>query len=135
MHLDPRTLYDENGLLRPIHQLPAEVAACISSIQCDESWIGEGTERKLVGRITKVKFWNKVTAIAKAMEHFDLLAAAGLTITIRSADQAAKMAETEKALEALLKEKEQRWHGSGVVPITPRGRMDEETGHRSGPSQ
>jgi phage terminase small subunit len=117
LHFDPAALFDENGSFRPIHSLPAEVRSCIASVEVREI-IGE--DGACVGRMVKLKFWSKTTAIAKAMDHFALAGGPlGALSAPPPAEQVAKEAETTRQLEALLKEKQGRWHGGNIVPITP----------------
>lgn len=48
-------LYDEKGELIPIHRLPREIAATISSVEVEEQYDGQGENRKFVGVLRKVK--------------------------------------------------------------------------------
>lgn len=65
---DIRQLYTESGHLKPIHELPAEVAAMVSSVETNT--IGE--DHIL---ITKVKLWDKNSALDKLMKHLGAYAA------------------------------------------------------------
>src|SRR5882672_10496905 len=73
LHFDPANLYDANGDMLPVHELPPEVRACIASVESREIFAGEGENRRVSGRMVRIKFWSKTTAIIKAMEHFNLI--------------------------------------------------------------
>lgn len=55
--------YDENGSLKPIHEIPEDVRRAIVAIEVDEiwEWEGSGEDRKRVqiGETKKVKFADK----------------------------------------------------------------------------
>lgn len=69
VHADPRQVFSENGDLLPVKEWPDEVAAMISSIEIEALFDGQGKERKQIGETKKVKFWDKNSAIEKAMKH------------------------------------------------------------------
>lgn len=70
--LDPRQLYQQDGTLRPIQDLPADLAACLSSIEVTEECRGEGEKRELVGMTKKVRFWDKGKALGLLCKHLNL---------------------------------------------------------------
>lgn len=55
---DIRKVFDEHGRLRPIHELPDEIAASVSSIEVVTSRI-PGGEPSEVEHTAKIKFWDK----------------------------------------------------------------------------
>jgi len=55
---DPARLFDENGALLPIRNMPEDVRAAIASIEFDDA-----------GRVKKVKAWDKNSALEKIMRH------------------------------------------------------------------
>lgn len=55
---DIRSVFDENGRLLPVHMLPAEVAASVSSIEVVTSRV-PGGEPADVEHTAKIKFWDK----------------------------------------------------------------------------
>jgi len=61
-YFDPAELYDDDGKLIPIRQLPRHVRAAIASIEHDKD----------TGRVIKIKLWDKNAAIEKAMKHHGL---------------------------------------------------------------
>lgn len=63
-----RDIYDEHGNLRPIHELPEEVAAAISGIEDEDLFEGNGKDRRRIGRVRKVKTWNKNEAIKTLLQ-------------------------------------------------------------------
>lgn len=73
--LDPRGIVGDNGTILNLGQMPAHIAAAIASIEVEEVYEGTGPNRKRVGYTKKVKFWNKVDALDKAMKHLGLFEA------------------------------------------------------------
>lgn len=62
---DPRALFDENGAMKPVHELDDAAAAALAAIEVEELFEGSGESRERVGRLHKVKRWDK----QKALEH------------------------------------------------------------------
>lgn len=60
---DPRRLFDATGQLLPIHELDEEAAAMVSGIEVEALFEGQGEARKLVGRLHKIKRWDKRQAL------------------------------------------------------------------------
>lgn len=69
---DPRQVFDGNGAMLPVRELPAGVARSISSIEVDELFAGAGEEKLLVGHTKKIKFWPKNDAFRMLGEHLKL---------------------------------------------------------------
>lgn len=69
---DVRKLFDENGKMKPIHELDDDIAPAISSIEIDEIWEGLGRDRVQVGETKKVKFWDKPKALELLGKHLAL---------------------------------------------------------------
>lgn len=68
---DVRTLFDENGELKPIYTQAAEQGATISGFEMvmKNATAGDGK----IDRVLKVKLWDKVHALEMAMKHLALL--------------------------------------------------------------
>ncbi len=66
-HADIRQFYDEHGQLKPIHELPDDLAACISSIEVVKKNLtaGDGT----LEYIYRIKLWNKPQALELLGRH------------------------------------------------------------------
>lgn len=73
---DIRKLYDENGNLRPIDQLDDDAAASIAGIEVEELYEyegqGKGRQRVNVGRVRKVKRFEKTKALELLGRHLGL---------------------------------------------------------------
>lgn len=69
---DPRKLVDEEGRIRPLHELEDEVAGSLASIEVFEEFEGRGDQRVKIGETKKVKLWDKNAAIEKAMKHLGM---------------------------------------------------------------
>lgn len=68
---DLRQIFDDNGNLRPIKDLPAGVAACISSVEVVTKRI-PGTDPVEVEYVSKIKFWDKVSTLGLLGKHLRL---------------------------------------------------------------
>lgn len=70
---DLRQAFDEQGRLRPIHELPEDVARAISGVEVEELFEGRGEERAQIGVLRKVKFWDKPRGLELLAKHLGLL--------------------------------------------------------------
>lgn len=70
---DVRALFDEEGRLRRPHELTAEVAAAISSIEVVTVSRGEGE----VEHVAKVRAWNKLKALELLGKHLGMFGPKG----------------------------------------------------------
>lgn len=59
---DPDLLYKPDGTMIPIGELPAEVRLCIERVEFEEITIGEGENKKNIGRTGKVHVMSKKSA-------------------------------------------------------------------------
>jgi phage terminase small subunit len=77
---DIRDLYDKNGNLKDIKDLPEDVAKCISAIDVDELWgpNEDGPGKSRIGTTKKVKAWDKVRALEALGEHFGIFKRLGV---------------------------------------------------------
>lgn len=71
--LDVRKLFDEHGQLRPINELDDDTAAALAGLDIDELFEGRGKNRKKIGYSRKVRTVSKMDALAKLMEHLNLV--------------------------------------------------------------
>lgn len=69
VYADPRKCFGPDGCLLPVSEWPDEVAAMVSSVEVDALYEGHGEDRRQIGVTQKVKFWDKNSAIEKAMKH------------------------------------------------------------------
>lgn len=68
---DLRSLFDEQGNLRPIHTLNAEQAACIASLEVVKKNLTAGDGK--MDTVIKLKVWDKTKALEMLAKHFALL--------------------------------------------------------------
>jgi hypothetical protein len=59
---DPDLLYGPEGDMLPIGDLPAEVRLCIEKVEFEEITVGEGKDKKKIGRTGKVHVMSKKSA-------------------------------------------------------------------------
>lgn len=57
--VDVGEAYDDLGNFKPLKDIPEDVRRCIAGIESEELWEGRGEDRKQVGVLKKVKFWDK----------------------------------------------------------------------------
>jgi len=60
---DARTLFDENGNLKPPSEWDDMAAASVAGIEVEELFEGRGEARERVGNLHKVKRWEKTAAL------------------------------------------------------------------------
>lgn len=66
---DMRRLYNEDGTQKLPHELDDDAAAAVASFESEELFEGSGKARRLIGYTRKVKFFDKNSALEKAMKH------------------------------------------------------------------
>ena len=69
---DPRKLFDPEGRLLNVNDLDDNTAANIAEVTTETLWEGGEEGRRAVGTTTKVKFWNKVTALDLLAKYYKL---------------------------------------------------------------
>ena len=67
---DPRKVFNENGDLLPPKDWPDEIAGAIQAIEIEE--IREPYTGDVIGKIKKIKFWDKNKALDNLGKHFKL---------------------------------------------------------------
>lgn len=70
---DIRDAYGDDNQLKEMSEMPAEVAACLQSVESVDYFEGTGKDRAKVGVIRKVKFWNKLEAAKMLMQNLGML--------------------------------------------------------------
>lgn len=65
MRFDISELYDEKGILKPIHEIPKEARLMIQQLESEEITI----KGMVIGHTKKVKTYSKIDAIEKLMRH------------------------------------------------------------------
>lgn len=70
--LDIRKAFDDEGRLKPIHELDDETAAAISGLEVESLFEGKGSERENVGRLHKVKLADKKGALDSIARHLGM---------------------------------------------------------------
>ena len=71
---NPGTLFDANGNIIRMNALTEDQTRCISSIDIEEIYEGKPEMSARVGRVKKIKFWDKNAALEKAMKFHKLYA-------------------------------------------------------------
>lgn len=101
--LDPRKLYNADGSLKLPHELDDEAAAALASLEVVEEYRGRGRQRRVAGFTRKVRFWNKVEALALLAKHLGLTPdrSFNVDLTHLNDDQLRRLAEGEDVLAVL----------------------------------
>ena len=70
--IDARALFEDDGRLKNIKDLPEDISRCIASVEVTEiSSLVEGG--KPLGYTKKIKFWDKTKALDMLAKHFKLI--------------------------------------------------------------
>lgn len=67
---DIADLYDENGVLLPLHKMPKTARQMIEGIDVDELYVTIDGKREIVGQTKKVRLARRSDAIERFMKHF-----------------------------------------------------------------
>lgn len=69
VRFDIADLYDEDGKLLPLRQMPLEARQMISQLDSDELFVTIEGQREVIGHTKKIRTINKLDAIEKLMKH------------------------------------------------------------------
>lgn len=70
--VDIKQAFDQYCCLLPVSEMPASVRACISSIEVFEQYQGSGKNRVYIGRVQKIRFWDKLKALELIGKHLKM---------------------------------------------------------------
>lgn len=70
---DIRSLYDDDGRLKPMSDWPGDIAARVAGVETEELFSGRGDMRHVVGRTVKVKLWNPNEALNTIAKHLKMI--------------------------------------------------------------
>ena len=70
---DIRTLFNENGGLKPISEWPDDVARAVSALEISEEFDGSGSDRVQTGWLKKVKTVDRLKALEMAAKNLAML--------------------------------------------------------------
>lgn len=62
---DIRQIFDADGNLLPIHEIPDSAAASLAGVDVDQLWGATPEGRAPIGETKKVKMWDKLKALAQ----------------------------------------------------------------------
>lgn len=69
---DLRDAFDSNGHLLDVKSLPDDIAHSIAGIEVEELFEGHGEDREHIGRVKKIKLWDKNKALESLGRHLQL---------------------------------------------------------------
>ena len=69
---DVAQAFDDDGNVKPIHEIPIDLRRTIAGFDCEEEYQGRGEAREYIGRLKKVKFWSKEKAAELLGKHLAL---------------------------------------------------------------
>lgn len=72
--VDIAEIFDEAGELLPLRKIPPHVRRAIAGIDTEDLFEGRGKDRRKVGRVRKVRLWDKVKALESLGKHLKLFA-------------------------------------------------------------
>ena len=69
LRADIADAYDENGVMKKLHEMPKHLRMAISGLDTDEIFDGAGEDRTIIGESKKLKLIDKSNMIEKFMKH------------------------------------------------------------------
>lgn len=72
--VDIRKAFGADGALKPLDEIPDEVAAALAGVEILEEFAGTGENREQIGFTKKVRFLNKIEALNLLGKHLRLFA-------------------------------------------------------------
>lgn len=94
--VDPIDVFDDEGNMKPMKDIPAKVRRAIQGMDIDELWEGRGKDRDQVGITRKPRFYSKVEALKLLGQHLKLFTEKHEVELPGSADPS-KLSELDKA--------------------------------------
>jgi phage terminase small subunit len=70
--LDIRKAFDEDGNLKPVHELDDDTAAAIAGLEVEDLYEGRGESREHVGKLHKLKLSDKKGALDSLARHLGM---------------------------------------------------------------
>lgn len=70
--VDVADIFDEQGRLKPLKEIPVDARRAIAGIETDELFGGAGENRIELGQTRKLKFWDKPKALELLGKHLKL---------------------------------------------------------------
>jgi len=72
---DPLDVVNDEGGIKPLRDMPVAARRAIASIEVEDVWDGDKESGRFpCGKVTKLKFWPKVTALEQLCKHLNLYA-------------------------------------------------------------
>ena len=65
---DIRKIFNEEGNMLPVHEIPDEAASCLAGVDVDHLFGVTIEGRAIIGETKKVKLWDKLKALAQLTE-------------------------------------------------------------------
>ena len=69
---DLADLYDKNGYLKNVHEIPEKARVALAGIEVEELFEGRGESREHIGRVRKVKLSSRHQNLDSLAKHFGL---------------------------------------------------------------
>ena len=69
VRFDPADMYDDDGKLLPLRQMPKQARQMISQLDTDELYVTIDGQREVIGYTKKVRTIQKLDAVEKLMKH------------------------------------------------------------------